>query len=74
MQAEEAANVCFASETDFRRSQEHQPSRVLSNREEHQQGPNGPSALVFQLVPLARLHGFGRIYRRIPELLVDDRS
>ena len=30
-------------------------------------------ALVFQLVPLACFHGFGRIYRCIPDLLVNDR-
>ena len=36
-------------------------------------GSNSPSALVFQPVPLTRFHGFGRIYRRIPDLLVDDR-
>jgi hypothetical protein len=47
-------------------------SRGNSKCEEHQQESN-PSALVFQLVTLARFHGFGRIYRRIPDLLVDDR-
>jgi len=46
---------------------------VVSNREENRQASNSPSVLVFQLVPLARFHGFGRIYRRIADLLVDDR-
>jgi hypothetical protein len=45
---------------------------VLSNREEHRQGGVVP-ALVFQLVPLACFHGFGRIYRCNPDLLVNDR-
>jgi len=45
---------------------------VFSNRDEHQQGCTVP-ALVFQLVALACFHGFGRIYRCIPDLLVNDR-
>jgi len=49
-------------------------SQVESSQIAKSIGKNGVvPALVFQLVPLACFHGFGRIYRCIPDLLVNDR-
>jgi len=70
-QAEENRNVCFRSETDSGVCKK--ISQVEVRLKSRRKTGKRRTAPLFSLsaVPLARFHGFGRIYRRIADLLVD---